>query len=144
MAQAPSFKSAIRYEVCNSAVLDDQPTAGDGAPRLPLTDDLCEITIAPTSLSPNHYGSPSSEARGSSASIQSLSKSIAVPSHPNSSNQRSPSRQSIFGTLATTLTAVRKSSTSALALAQQRLSSDNGNLFSAYQGKTKQRTKLTC
>jgi hypothetical protein len=77
---------------------------------------------------------------GSTLSISSLTKqshtqyrqsrNSSIPSH----NRQSISRQSIFDTLASTLTAVRKSSTTALALAQQRLSTDNGNLFSGYQG----------
>ncbi|CAF3107092.1 unnamed protein product [Rotaria sp. Silwood2] len=83
--------------------------------------------------------------RGSSASIHSLSKRTSTQqcSSANSSNpphnRQSSSRQSIFDTLATTLTAVRKSSTTALALAQQRLSTDNGNIFAAYQGKISKR-----
>lgn len=98
---------------------------------------------------PTKYPFPSNNPRGSSVSIQSIPKRLntqqgqfLTSSNP-SSNRHSISRQSIFDTLATTLTAVRKSSTSAFALAQQRLSTDNGNIFSAYQGKTdeKQRKK---
>ena len=54
--------------------------------------------------------------------------------HPTVKN-RSTSRQSIFDTLATTLTNVRKNSTTALNAAQQNLSTDNNaNLFNSYQG----------
>ena len=78
------------------------------------------------------------DAHESSSSIDSLAKRRGArksrtidPSYAH----RAASRQSVFGTLATTLTAVRKSSTCALTSAQQRLSTDNTNLFSAYQGK---------
>ncbi len=191
MAQASSFKSSIRYQVCNSAVDNDishlssiKPTQQVFSPN--TNDELCEITISPTinkktslSLSsPNHHTSslthliptatssgghtsssiesgtiiksnppPSSSSPppknplGSSSSINSLSKRTHTQQRPSinssipSNIRQSVSRQSIFGTLATTLTAVRKSSSSALALAQQRLSIDNGTLFSGYQGK---------
>ena len=78
---------------------------------------------------------------GGSLSTHLLSRPTYTPTRfltnfSNSSNySQSTPRQSIFDTLATTLTAVRKSSTTALALAQQRLSIDNGTLFSTYQGK---------
>jgi hypothetical protein len=190
MAQASSFKSSIRYQVCNSAVDNDishlSPIKSSQQPFSSITDDdLCEITISPatnkkTSLSlssPNHHTSslthlipattsscghtsssvestiiiksiqpPSSSPLpktplGSSSSINSLSKPrnaqqrSSINSSVPSNIPQSSSRQSIFGTLATTLTAVRKSSSTALALAQQRLSADNGTLFSGYQGK---------
>ncbi len=54
--------------------------------------------------------------------------------NPANATRHSTPRQSVFDTIATTLTAVRKSSTSALAAAQQSLSADNANIFSAYQG----------
>jgi hypothetical protein len=90
----------------------------------------------------NSYLSPQHERTVSTSETHGLVPLSIVPlsSHdgstllPQSIHYRSQSRQSVFGTLATTLTAVRKSSTSALALAQQRLSSDNGHLFSSYQG----------
>ena len=157
MDQVSSFNSSIRYQVCNST--------GDERGTRATQDDLCEITISPSTnpkspvalSSPNHYESslltpllPTTsikptqtsslaDAHESSSSIDSLAKRRGArksrtidPSYAH----RASSRQSVFGTLATTLTAVRKSSTSAIASAQQRLSTDNGNLFSAYQGKT--------
>ncbi|CAF1613551.1 unnamed protein product [Rotaria magnacalcarata] len=93
-----------------------------------------------TRIKPTKIPFLSNNSRSSSVSIQSLPKRISTQHQPsiNSSNpynhRYSTSRQSIFDTLATTLTAVRKSSTSAFALAHQRLSSDNGNIFSGYQG----------
>ncbi|CAF3388043.1 unnamed protein product [Rotaria socialis] len=93
-----------------------------------------------THIKPTKIPLLSNNSRGSSVSIQSLPKRISTQPRPsiNSSNpynhRYSTSRQSIFDTLATTLTAVRKSSTSAFTLAHQRLSSDNGNIFSGYQG----------
>ena len=183
MAQASSFKSSIRYQVCN-------PSNDNDISRLSATrvvqkessigedDELREITIAPPNnpkrSSPNHHVStlirspaapdstivkipvqhlPSSSPKHpltSSASIHSLSKRTnppAVVSRPSRRSSvsstvrgnavpRSGSRQSIIDTLATTLTAVRKGSTTALALAQRRLSTDNTNLFATYQGKS--------
>ncbi len=154
MAQASSFKSTIRYQVCNSAGDNDisrySPIKSN---KLSVkNDELCEIRISPnhhssslTHLIPGQISSsaesttlvrskePSSPIPkypfGSALSISSTPKPINTPPH-----RSSLSRQSIIGTLATKLTAVRKSSTTALALAQQRLSTDNGNLFSGYQG----------
>ncbi|CAF0722151.1 unnamed protein product [Adineta steineri] len=199
MAQASSFKSSIRYQVCNSTTDNDISRLSSTKPTQQgyssiIDDDLCEITISPTptnkkvslsSTSPNHNTSSlthvipltTSDSRktssnesnivkipiqsssspkyplGSSSSIHSLPKQTNPPSQQqqqrsrhsstNSStrdsinptiNRQSTSRQSVFDTLATKLTAVRKSSTTALAAAQQRLSTDNANLFSAYQG----------
>jgi hypothetical protein len=177
MAQASSSKPSIRYQVCNSAVDNDltstKPSQRVCSPH--PDDDLCEITISPTTnkkaslSSPNHHtslvthlipavssgGHTSSSAEsatlikpiqssilqknllGSSSSIHSLSKRTNIQQRPSIPviNRQSFSRQSIFDTLASTLTAVRKSSTSALTLAQQRLSTDNGSIFAAYQGK---------
>jgi hypothetical protein len=207
MAQASSFKSSIRRQVCNSNTDNDIARLSTTKPSEQghssiINDDLCEITISPTTnkiisssvSSPNHHvsslthiipltssdsqkspstastivkipiqpsssssSSPPKHSLGSSTSIHSLSKrtnpiaqqqsrhssltssirgggSGGVGSINPSNPVRSTSRQSIFDTLATTLTAVRKGSTSALALAQRRLSTDNANLFSAYQG----------
>lgn len=130
-------KSSIRYQVCNSSTDEDTSpflTNQINPSTFPsiAEDDLHEITIT----SPNHLQrsllklnepSQSKYSHGSNLSISSIVKPhrTSISLHP---------RQSIFGTLATTLTAVRKSSTTALALAQQRLSTDNGNLFSGYQG----------
>lgn len=194
MAQASSFNSSIRYQVCKSVADNDisrfssiKSTQQDFSSI--HDDELCEITISPTTnkttsvslRSPNHHtsslthlipgistgGQTSSSVEsatliqqketsspsqkhplGSSLSISSLKKQTnpqhrpsinsSIPSH----NRQSISRQSIFGTLATTLTAVRKSSTSAFALAQQRLSTDNGNLFSGYQGKILKKNRI--
>lgn len=133
-------KSSIRYQVCNSSTDEDTSpflTNQINPSTFPsiAEDDLHEITIT----SPNHLQrsllklnepSQSKYSHGSNLSISSIVKPhrTSISLHP---------RQSIFGTLATTLTAVRKSSTTALALAQQRLSTDNGNLFSGYQGNWK-------
>jgi hypothetical protein len=166
MAQASSFKSSIRYQVCNSAGDNDisrySPIKTNQQSFSPVkNDDLCEITISPSS--PNHHSSSlthliptistfgqtssSTESTNLIKSIQplsslpkySLGSTLSISSNPKPTNtpphRQSLSRQSIFGTLATTFTAVRKSSTTAFALAQQRLSTDNGNLFSGYQGK---------
>ena len=146
MAQASSFKSTIRYQVCNSAGDNDPPRYSPiKSNKLSVkNDDLCEITISPnhhhssslTHLIPGQISSSAEPTSpipkypfGSTLSISSNPKPTPTPPH-----RSSLSRQSIIGTLATTLTAVRKSSTTALALAQQRLSTDNGNLFSGYQG----------
>ncbi|CAF1046693.1 unnamed protein product [Adineta steineri] len=182
MDQASSFKSSIRYKVCNSDADNNISSIKPSEQELLLLtdDELCEITISPTTnkttslslSSPNHHTSsltplipitssgihrasstdltthlkslpspsPSQHQFGSTLSIHSLAKQTNTQHRPsiNSpcslSNRQSISRQSVFGTLATTLTAVRKTSSSALTLAQQRLSTDNGNLFSAYQG----------
>jgi hypothetical protein len=188
MAQASSFKSSIRYQVCNASNDNDisrlsstrvvQKDSSNGN-----DDDLREITIAtpnnPKRSSPNHHVStlirspvtvdsaivkiPAQHLSSSSpkhplissASVHSLSKGgnppavVSQPSRrpsvtstvrgnalPSSPVPRSGSRQSIIDTLATTLTAVRKGSTSALALAQRRLSTDNTNLFATYQGES--------
>ncbi|CAF1298996.1 unnamed protein product [Rotaria sordida] len=118
--------------------------------RIPLTSTSGHVSSSvesTTRFKPIKFSSSSStfspqtkNPRDSLASIHSLSKRTSIhqrsstySSHPPT-NRHSASRQSIFDTLATTLTAVRKSSTTALALAQQRLSTDNGNIFSAYQG----------
>jgi hypothetical protein len=182
MAQASSFNSSIRYQVCKSVVDNDISHISSIKPTQQTfssitDDDLCEITISPSTIkktslslsSPNHHTSsltqllPTTSSGGqtsSSAESATLIKSnepsspseknplgstLSIISHKKqtniqqlpSNNRQSISRQSIFGTLATTLTAVRKSSTTALALAQQRLSTDNGNLFSGYQGNLK-------
>jgi len=183
MAQASPFNSSIRYQVCKSVVDNDISHLSSIKPPQQTfssitDDDLCEITISPSTIkktslslsSPNHHTSsltqllPTTSSGGqtsSSAESATLIKSKEQPSSPSennplgstlsiishkkqtniqqlpSNNRQSISRQSIFGTLATTLTAVRKSSTTALALAQQRLSTDNGNLFSGYQGNFK-------
>lgn len=138
-----AHKSSIRYQVCNST------TDEDTSPFLTnknhpsnfasiAEDDLHEISVT----SPNHLQltepSPVKYSHGSNLSISSVVKPPSRPSislHP---------RQSIFGTLATTLTAVRKSSTTAFALAQQRLSTDNGNLFSGYQGNYQNFLSCVC
>ena len=97
------------------------------------TSSSAESTTLLKSIQPS---SPPTNPLGSSLSIHSLAKPTNTQHRPStnssllSNNRRSTSRQSLFGTLATTLTAVRKSSTSAFALAHQQLSSDNGNLFS--------------
>jgi hypothetical protein len=99
-----------------------------------------------TLIKPKEHSSPlGKHSLGSTLSIASLTKQTNTQHHPSinssipSRNRQSISRQSIIGTLATTLTAVRKSSTAALSLAQQRLSTDNANLFSGYQGNIKKR-----
>lgn len=132
-----AHKSSIRYQVCNST------TDEDTSPFLTTKthpsnfatiaeDDLHEITVT----SPNHLQlnepTQSKHSHGSNLSISSI---VKPPNRPSISIHPRPS---IFGTLATTLTAVRKSSTTAFALAQQRLSTDNGNLFSGYQGNCKE------
>lgn len=98
-----------------------------------------------TVIKPTKPCSPTTHPLGSVASIHSLSKQTHIQqqqqrSSINSSllshNHSSTPRPSIFGTLATTLTAARKSSTSAFALAHQQLTNDHRNLFSGYQGKT--------
>jgi len=184
MDQASLFKSSIRYQVCNSAVDNDishltsiKPTQQTFSSI--IDDDLCEITISPTTnkkpsvslSSPNHHTSslthliPTTSSAGQisssaeSATLIKLNESssspppppppknplgsslsiVSITKQPNTQTRQSISRQSILGTLATTLTAVRKSSTTALALAQQRLSTDNGNLFSGYQGNMKKK-----
>jgi hypothetical protein len=185
MDQASLFKSSIRYQVCNSAVDNDishltsiKPTQQTFSSI--IDDDLCEITISPTTnkkssvslSSPNHHTSslthliPATSSAGQisssaeSATLIKLNESSSSPpplppppknplgstlsivsltKQPYAQTRQSLSRQSILGTLATTLTAVRKSSTTALALAQQRLSTDNGNLFSGYQGNMKKK-----
>jgi hypothetical protein len=154
MAQASSFKSSIRYQVCNSAGDNDisrySPIKSN---QLSVkNDDLCEITISPnhhssslTHLIPGQISSSAestilikSKEPSSSLPKHSLGSTLSISSNPKPINtppyRHSLSRQSIIDTLATTLTAVRKSSTTAFALAQQRLSTDNGNLFSGYQG----------
>ena len=99
----------------------------------PTESNIVKIPIQPlSSSSPKHP-------LGSSSSIHSLTKqpnplSQQQQSRPLSNARQSTSRQSIIDTIATKLTAVRKSSTTALNLAQQRLSTDNVNLFSTYQG----------
>lgn len=190
MAQAPSFKPSIHYQVCNSTADHEASHLSTIKPAQQISppvfeEGLYEIKVSPPTKpktssqlsAPNHYAStlkpltplkssagsklssvgsttltkpiqPSSSSshlaqntNDSCLSIQSLQRGTSTQhrsslnSSVHSANRQSPSRQSIFDTLATTLTAVRKSSTSALALAQQRLSTDNGNLFSAYQGK---------
>ena len=109
----------------------------------PVESTIVKIPIqssSPSSAVPKHSA-------GSSSSIHSLAKRPKPTSRHSSTSsshhggtipanaRHSISRQSVFDTLATTLTAVRKTSTSALAVAQQRLSHDNGNLFSSYHGK---------
>ncbi len=116
------------------------------APRISPSSEstIIKIPTKPSSIS-------SKNPLGSSSSVHSLPKRTNPPSqHSRHSSitssirggsrtnppnpHHSTSRQSIFDTLATKLTAVRKSSTSALALAQQSLSTENANLFSSYQG----------
>jgi hypothetical protein len=94
-------------------------------PKHPLGSSLSSIHSLPKRTNPvpqerSRHSSTTSSIRGS-----------IIPAGA----RRSTSRQSVFDTLATKLTAARKSSTTALASAQQRLSTDNANLFSAYQGK---------
>ena len=162
MAQTSSIDSSIRYQVCNSTIDNDISRLSSEKPI--SKEDLCEITISsppinnkqiPSSLSsPNHHShqpfpttiikipsqlisSPKHPLGDScSSSIHSPSKQIQSSSHDDRVNptQRSTSRQSLFDTLATTLTSVRKSSTAAFNAAQQNLSTDNTNLFSSYQG----------
>lgn len=124
MAQTSTFKSSIHYQLCNSN-LDNKIIKSSQINTDDDNDDLHEVTITspinPTTLiSPNHH-------------LTSSTLSIAS-AHKQQTLSTNHHRPSIIGTLATTLSAVRKSSTSALALAQQRLSTDNGNLFSGYQG----------
>ena len=70
MAQASSFKSSIRYQVCNSTTDNDIVRLSSTKPSQQgyssiIDDDLCEITISPTtnkkvslsSPSPNHHTS---------------------------------------------------------------------------------------
>ena len=151
MAQASSCKSTVRYQVCNSNA-DDEPSKKSTDENKSLirstieSDDLCEITISSinqcqSQSRPNHFDSSTNSniirnLRENDDPSRRLLSSSTISNNP-SAHPRSSPRPSIFGTLTTTLTAVRKSSTSALALAQQRLSSDNGNLFSAYQGLLK-------
>ncbi len=177
MAQASPLKTSIRYQVCSSAVDNDIITPSEQGVSSITDDDLCEITISPTTIrktslsltSPNHHTSSLTQSvpirstgghRSSSTDSATLIKSIQPCSSVINPLDRSLSihslekqtniqhRPSIFGTLATTLTAVRKSSTSIFALAQHQLSNDNGNLFSSYQGNIFERLldsiKLTC
>src|ERR1700722_14372514 len=51
MAQISSFKSSIRYQVCNSNVDNDITRK----PSIINDDDLCEVKISPTISSPNHH-----------------------------------------------------------------------------------------
>jgi len=116
MAQTSTFKSSIQYQLCNSNI--DNKIIKSSQINTDDDDDLHEVTI--TSPNCHHNLTPS--------------RLSIVSAHKQQTLSTNHHRPSIIGTLATTLSAVRKSSTSALALAQQRLSTDNGNLFSGYQG----------
>ena len=112
------------------------------------TDNYRSLSAESTSFTKSIKSSSftSKNPHDGSSSTHSLSRRIYTQprssiNFSNSSNYRqSTSRQSIFDTLANKLTAVRKSSITALALAQQRLSIDNGTLFSTYQGKKLDKT----
>jgi len=108
---------------------------------IPLRSSVPESTSIkiPASLSSKHplgslpsVQSPSRPSRRSSTNSSPHGDGGEV--NPTTTARHSTSRQSVFDTIATKLTAVRKSSTSALAVAQQSLSAENANLFSSYQG----------
>lgn len=146
MAQTSSIDSSVRYQVCNSTIANDISRLSSNKRHPPgiSKDDLHEIAIStPTGnhqpLTSTIIKIPSqliSSPKHSCSSIHSPSKQIpsSHDDHRVNPTQRSTSRQSLFETLATTLTNVRKSSTAAFNAAQQNLTSDNTNLFSSYQG----------
>lgn len=153
MAQTSSIDSSIRYQVCNSTIDNDisrlSTSQSSGKQHSSISkDDLTEITITspinnekkiPSLFSsPNHHPLPESTTIKIPFQIlsspkhplgSSSSSSIQSPTKPDETNQdriRSTSKQSLFDTLATTLTAGRKNSTTP--------QTDNANLFSSYQG----------
>ncbi|UJR37960.1 hypothetical protein I4U23_030644 [Adineta vaga] len=201
MAQASSFKSSIRYQVCNSTTDNDnihvttttKPFEQDHSAT--NADDLREITISSTtdkklslssSSSPNHHQhssiqthfiplisnhsqktspidsnlikiqSQSSSSSSSSpslppppplplskypldsvSSIHSFSKQTNPVSHHSSIRDNvnsSNTQQSINDILATKLPTSLESSTPILTTTQQRISTENANLFTSYQG----------
>jgi hypothetical protein len=107
------------------------------APR-PSTGRISSSTESATLVQTRSPSSPSRNARGSTLSIHSLAKPTNSQYRP-SINSLFPSshRPSVFGTLATSLAAARKSSAAGFA----RLSTDHGHLFSGYQGKISRRAR---
>ena len=119
-SSVPKKSSSTESTIVKIPIQPSSPSSSF-SPKHPPADSSSTHSLAKRTKPPS---------RSRHSSINSSIRGGIIP--PN--NRQSASRQSIFDTLATTLTAVRKGSTSALALAQRRLSTDNGNLFSAYQG----------
>ncbi|CAF3018489.1 unnamed protein product [Rotaria sp. Silwood2] len=103
MAQASSFKSSIRYQVCNSTTDNDISRLSSTKPSEQghsslIDDDLCEITISPTTSkkissslsSPNHHTSSLTHLIPLTSSVPTKSSStdstiVKIPTQPLSS-----------------------------------------------------------
>ncbi|CAF0756579.1 unnamed protein product [Rotaria sordida] len=108
MAQASSFKSSIRYQVCNSTTDNDISRLSSTKPSEQghssiIDDDLCEITISPptnkkisSSLSsPNHHTSSLTHLIPLTSSVPKKSPSttstiVKIPTQPLSSSSKHP------------------------------------------------------
>ncbi|CAF3238792.1 unnamed protein product [Rotaria socialis] len=108
MAQASSFKSSIRYQVCNSTTDNDISPPSPTKPSQQgyssiIDDDLCEIRISPTTnrkispsvSSPNHHASSLTHLIPSKSSVPKKSSStdstiIKIPIQPPSLSPKQP------------------------------------------------------